>query len=286
LLTATGRAANAETLITGDELPSQSAIGLHVNGVTFGFQHQGGGFGVATFGGTGPGRGAFVQDPSISVAASGNVGVLSLEFDTPTANLQFGGVVPTNATLPDGLLVELYDENQQLIGVRPIPIQQYYRYSEGLFNYSGTPVKKALVYTLTGINVFAIDNIRFGTPAPKTVASGEGVATGEGQRAVAVLNARATTLGRGTGFLYFLATGGGRGTFRSTRFDTVMLFGNRAVISGTAVVTGVGTVRFVAEIIDGGRQRGADRIALSYKNDVMESTVQLLPLTTGDIQIR
>lgn len=284
LLVTAGRAAGAETLITADELPYQSADGLHLKGVTFGFEQEGQGFGGAFFGDSGPGLGAFVQTPIISVVSQSGTGALTMEFDTPTPNLQFGVVVPSNQTLPEGAIVILVDEHEDLIDIIPLTTSVYYRYSEGLFNYSGTPVKFAIVYSEAS-TLFGVDNLRFGTLDPKSQASGEGIASGLGHRYATVLNARATGLGRGTGFLYFLSAGNSRGTFRSVRFNTVMLFGNRVAITGTAVVTGFGTVPFAAEIIDNGRA-GQDRATLEFNTNFGVVSFPPLPLTAGDIRVR
>jgi hypothetical protein len=284
LLVTAGRAAGAEALITADELPPQSADGLHLKGVTFGFEQEGQGFGGAFFGDTGPGLGAFVQTPIISVVSQSGSGALVMEFDIPTPNLQFGVVVSTNQPLPEGATVVLVDEHEDLIDIIPLTTSVYYRYSEGLFNYSGPPVKFAVVYSEAS-SLFGVDNLRFGTLTPKSQASGEGIASGLGQRYAAVVSARATGLGRGTGFLYFLSAGNDRGAFRSVRMNTVMLFGNRAALTGTAVVAGFGTVPFAVEIVDNGRT-GQDRITLEFLSNGGVVSFPSLPLTTGDIHVR
>jgi hypothetical protein len=187
-----------------------------------------------------------------------------MEFDVPTTKLQFGIALNSFGNLPEGAFVDLYDTGENFLGTIPISASPLVNFPEGLFNYSGGAVKFAEVYISEDSNAFAIDNIRFGNLVNRTLATGEGVTPPwNGSRFTAVLNARATSLGHGTGFFYFVVSGNGRGTLRSTRFNTVMLFGNRAVITGTALVTGIGNVLFVAEVVDGPRP-GTDRVSVAF----------------------
>lgn len=295
LLATAGRAANAENLVTCDELPPQPADGLHVNGVTFwsgisrgelSIQEQ---LTTSYYGGQGPGLGAYVQDPSLITYNFNNFfgqSELMMEFDTPTQNLQFGVALPSDETLAEGATVELYDAEWQPIGSFPVQVSPVFSSAEGLFNYSGPAAKYAIVYSDPQQFAFAVDNIRFGTLVPRTQASGQGITAVGSTRVTSVLNARATALGRGNGSLYLFSTGNYRGTLRTTQINTLMLFGNRAVLTGNAIVPGLGTVRFAAEIIDGGSRRGADRISVAFYNDSGGDEIGPLPVTTGDFRVR
>lgn len=295
LLAASGHAAGAENLVTCDELPMQPANGLHVNGVTFYTYGEGGGQGggsaapyvASIYGDTGPGIGAYVQDPSIITDNFYQYNTLGMEFDTPTSKLQFGIALSSNATLPEGAVADLYDANENFIATIPISVAPIVGFSEGLFNYSGTPVKWAEVRIDSEADAFAVDNIRFGTFVNRTVGNGEGITSAmRGTRYTATLNVKATTLTQGTGYFYFTASGIEGGVLRATQFTTVMLFGNRAVVTGTGVVAGRGAVRFVAEIVDGGRGPGTDRVTVAL-NSGGEGSEPIGPatITSGNFRV-
>jgi len=293
LLTTAGRAASAENLVTCDELPPQPTDGVHVNGVRFYTYGEGNGGGgdapvvSSIYGDEGPGVGAYVQDPSIITNNYYDYTVLGMEFDTPTNNLQLGIALDEFGTLPQGAFVDLYAANEDFIATIPISTSSVFAFSEGLFNYNGPPVKFAEVYTDYDIDAYAVDNIRFGTLVNRTQGSGEGVTPTLGNsRYTAVLSAKATSLGHGTGFFYLIASGSSRGTLRSTKFNTVMLFGNRAVVTGTATVTGLGAVRFAAEIVDGGTGRGADRVSVGIVREGFPEFAGQFPIVTGDFRVR
>lgn len=294
LLATTGRAASAENLVTCDELPMQPADGVHVNGVRFYTYNSypgggGGGEGApsldSTYGARGPGITAYVQDPSIVTYNDYDYIVLGMEFDTPTKNLQFGIGLNDFGTFPVGALVDLYDASENYLGTLPITTSSVFTFTEGLFNYSGPAIKFAEVYINPYADAYAVDNIRFGNLVTRTQGAGEGIAAFDGTRFTTILNARATSLTGGTGSLLLVA-GNGRGLLRSTRFNTVMLFGNRAVVTGTAVLQGVGNVRFAAEVIDGGPRPPADRITIAVDFGEGGGTLGPLQVTSGDFRVR
>jgi hypothetical protein len=293
LLATAGRAASAENLVTCDELPPQPTNGVHVNGVEFYTyepgEESGGLVPIASYyGDEGPGITAYVQDPSIVTSNEYTYNILGMQFDTPTNNLQFGIALDEFGTFPDGACVDLYSANEDLLGTFPLTTSSQFSYTEALFNYSGAPVKWAEVYINPEVaDAYAVDNIRFGNLVTRTQASGEGTtATVGGTRFTAVLSVRATTPGRGTGAYYAISSGTFRTSLRSLRLNTVMLFGNRAVITGLASVQGVGVVPFSAEIIDGGPQRGADRVTVSILLDDGPAPLGPLPIATGDFRVR
>lgn len=297
LLATSGHAAQAENLVTCDELPPQPTDGVHVNGVRFYTYGEGGGGGgdapgvSSIYGDEGPGIGAYVQDPSIVTYNDYDYTVVGMEFDTPTSNLQFGIALDEFGTLPEGAFVDLYAENEDLIATIPISTSSVIAFSEGLFNYNGPPVKFAEVYTDYDIDAYAVDNIRFGSLITRKLATGEGVTPPvNGSRYTAVLNARATSVAHGSGFFYFVVSGNGRGTLRSNQFKTVMLFGNRAVVTGTATVTGLGLVNFAAEIVDGGTRPGSDRVSVAIYpvrgGGEGGDGIGPLPITAGNFRVQ
>src|SRR5262249_22054565 len=121
--------------LTFDELPSQPVNGLHFKGVTFGYQQFGSPSSDARYGAYGPGSTAFVSDPSLE---GSTYGVLTLTFDTPVTDIQFGVVLSTGLPLSPGATVDLYDASSTLIASIPMETSYHgYFYPEALFQYSG-----------------------------------------------------------------------------------------------------------------------------------------------------
>lgn len=301
LLATSGRAAGAENLVTCNELPRQPTDGVHVNGVLFYTYGEGGGEGngesggaplppASYYGASGPGLGAYVQDPSIITDNYFQYTVVGMEFDVPTTNLQFGLALSDFGNFPQGAFVDLYDANENYLQTITISASPVVTYPEALFNYSGAPVKWAEVYTADEIESYAIDNIRFGNLVNRTQGIGEGTTPSfMGSRFAAVLNARATAPTRGTGSFTLVASGREPGSLRSTQFNTVMLFGNRAVVTGIAMLKGQGLVRFVVEVVDGGTRAGADRISVAIYplngEGEGDNTLGPLPIATGNFRV-
>ena len=93
-----------------------------------------------------------------------------MDFDVPTATLQFGVARVTFDPLTPGFAVELFDSALMSLGVTPVNTSPLVSFSEGQFNYSGTPVKRAII-TFPNAELadrFAFDNLTFegGGPAP------------------------------------------------------------------------------------------------------------------------
>ena len=147
-------------LLTMDELPNQPVDGLSLSGVTFSFTS---GF-TADYNALGPGSLTYVQDPSIE----GNpAGTLGLDFATPTPNLSFGVALSVTGDLSPGFSVELFDAALASLGVFPVDTSSLILFSEGQFNYSGTPISRALIdfNEPSGEVRFAFDNLRFDAAA-------------------------------------------------------------------------------------------------------------------------
>ena len=164
LILAFGSGASAQqTTLTFDELPFQPVVGgVFVNGVTISHPD-------ADYNSGGPGILTFTQDPSLEGDAAGT---LTLDFDVPTPTLQFGVSRSTFDPLTPGFTVGLFDSSLMSLGVTQVNTTPLISFSEGQFNYSGTPVKRAGVnFPSPELGVrFAFDNLTFEgggpTPAP------------------------------------------------------------------------------------------------------------------------
>src|SRR5262252_4525130 len=118
------------TLLTFDELPTETLTGLTFKGVTFHFDLSGLNSADANYDSFGPGFGAFVQDPSIEGNAAG---VLTLDVDQPTSVLQFGVAMLAFGTVPAGLHVALFDERLVPLGIQTVDLSTSVFFPEGQF---------------------------------------------------------------------------------------------------------------------------------------------------------
>ncbi len=162
----TGGVAQATTTLTFDELPFQSVDDLNVEGVTFDFKIDGIDSPDASYNFLGPGSINFVDDPSLEGNAAGT---LTLDFDLFVSELQFGVALSTlDVELIPGFTVELFDLGFNSLGVTPVDTNPLVSFSEGLFTYTGAPVKRAVVnFNETFADRFAFDNLTFTAPIAK-----------------------------------------------------------------------------------------------------------------------
>jgi hypothetical protein len=161
--TATARA----TTLTFGEIPFQPVDGLSFRGVTFDFKIGGLNSGDAFYNSYGPGTLTTVDDPSLTGRSTG---ILTLDFDVATAILRFGAVLNSGDPLSPGFAVELFDADLQSLGttaVDTLPAGGALGFSEALFEYSGTPVGRAVIDFADDPGNFAIDNLVF-VPEPST----------------------------------------------------------------------------------------------------------------------
>ena len=162
--------AGAATL-TFDELPFQPVDGLSFQGVTFGFTVDGSDSTEAYYHSFGPGQLETVQDPSLAGDATG---VLTLDFDLPTPDLQFGVALNTADALSPGFRVELFDASLVSIGIISVDTPTAadpLGFSEALFEHSGTPIRRAVIDFADGLSSFGLDNLAYvQIPEPSTVA--------------------------------------------------------------------------------------------------------------------
>jgi hypothetical protein len=151
----------ATKTLTFDELPTQPVNGLRFMGISFGFQVNGVDSDSARYNVNGPetGTNTVTEGPVLEMPVFG--GVQTLTFDAPTAFLQFGIAFFSSSNLTPGFTVELFDSALQSIGTIAVNARPIIDFSEGLFSYSGTPVKKAVIrFTQFGF-LAGLDNLIF-----------------------------------------------------------------------------------------------------------------------------
>lgn len=161
LLGAWCAAGASATTLTFDELPFQPVNGLSYQGVTFGFTVGGADSNDAFYRSFGPGQLATVQDPSLAGDAAG---VLTFDFQRPTATLQFGVALNTADALSPGYSVELFDASLASLGVIPVDMPapaDPLGFSEALFSYDGAPVARAVIDFADGLSSFGLDNLTY-----------------------------------------------------------------------------------------------------------------------------
>ena len=170
VLMSTG-AANAAFTLTFDELPTQPVDGLSYMGITFGFTVGGVSSTDAIYNDIGPGTLTYLQDPSMEGTTAG---ILTLDFSTPTDQLEFGVALNSYYAATPAYAVRLYDSSYQLIGVYSGNTSPLVLWSEGQFTYSGTLVRRAVIgFNEQAAGRFALDNLTINPiPAPGAVLLG------------------------------------------------------------------------------------------------------------------
>jgi len=164
-------AVNAAVTLTFDELPTQPVDGLNYNGVTFGFTVGGSPSADAVYNDIGPGSITYLQDSSLEGNAAG---ILTLDFDMPTDQLDFGVALNTFNAAKPGYEVQLFDKSLVSLGSFSEDTHPLMIWSEGRFAHSGAPIRRAVISFNNQIaNRFAIDNVTFNpVPAPGAVLLG------------------------------------------------------------------------------------------------------------------
>ncbi len=157
--------------ITFSELTPRPVNGVSLNGVTFGYTVGGIGSTDATFGGGGPGTTLYTTPPQLE---GGTAGVLTMNFATPTNDLQFGFVLSTVGSVANAATVQLFDSSNNLIATRTIntSVPSGYSFTEALFTEnSATPIARAVVTPNSGVAArFVMDNIQYNSPSGIRVA--------------------------------------------------------------------------------------------------------------------
>ena len=170
VLMSTG-AANAAFTLTFNELPTQPVNSLSYMGITFGFKVGGSPSTDAVYNAIGPGTLTYLQDPTLEGTTAG---ILTLDFATPTDQLQFGAALNSYYAATPGYVVRLYDPSYLLIGVYSGNTSPLVVWSEGQFTYSGTPVSRAAIgFNDRVASRFALDNLTINpvsaVPAPGAI---------------------------------------------------------------------------------------------------------------------
>ena len=154
------------TMLNFDEIPFQSVDGLIYAGVSFDFTIGGTDSTEAFYNSFGPGMLTYVDDPSIT---GDSAGVLTLDFAVPTSVVQFGLALNTADQLSPGFRVELFSPDLMTLGETPVdvfPTAGALGFSENRFEYSGTPVSRAVIRFSHQPGSFALDNLTF-LPVPE-----------------------------------------------------------------------------------------------------------------------
>ena len=166
--------ASADTVtLTFNELPPNTPVnGVSIMGVTFGFTVGGSPSTDAVYNCSAPRScppaSTFIQPSTLEGIATG---VLTLNFDAPTPLLRFGIMRSTDAPLTPGAIVQLFDPDLNPLGA-PIMVNTNrippFFVSEGLFNYSGALLSRAVITFPfsgpTGAARFGLDNLTFERP--------------------------------------------------------------------------------------------------------------------------
>jgi hypothetical protein len=142
------------------ELPFQSVDNLTFNHVTYDFKVNGADSLDAFFGSGGPGATKYGDGIGLEGAAAG---ILTMDFETPTAVLQFGALLATGGTIPNGVVVTLFDAGGTLISTVPLELRdEGFFWAEGLFDYQGAPVARAVLdFNETFAFRFFLDNLKY-----------------------------------------------------------------------------------------------------------------------------
>jgi hypothetical protein len=166
--------ANASVTLTFDELSTQPVDDLSYKGVTFGFEVGGISSSDAVYNGIGPGNLTYLQDPTLEGTTAG---ILTLDFSTPTDQLEFGVAFNSYYAVTSAYTVSLYDSSNALIGNYTEDTSPLVGWSEGLFTYSGAQFSHAVIgFNDQAACRFALDNLTFNPtnsiPAPGAVLLG------------------------------------------------------------------------------------------------------------------
>ena len=152
------------------ELPVTPVHGLSISGVTFDFRVAGAPSLDAQYSVSGIGSITYVHDLYLEGDSSG---MLTLDFSAPTPLLGFGVSLSDFSVLTPGFTVELFDASLTSLGITPVATTPLISYTEGLFDYLGTPVLRASIDFNDMSSRFALDDLTFdvtAVPVPPPVA--------------------------------------------------------------------------------------------------------------------
>ena len=99
-------------------------------------------------------------------------GVLSLDFDSPTATLRFDFALNLEEHVTSAVKVSLFDAALVPLGDFFADASVLTDFAEGSFSYRGTPVKRAVLdFNDDGASRFALDNVVYGVDVPEPAAA-------------------------------------------------------------------------------------------------------------------
>ncbi len=186
---ASASASSNRTEIMFNELPTQPADNVTLNGVTFDFKINGLNSTDATFGnnvGLGTNTTINLSNP---VLEGNSAGVLTIDFAVPVTNLSFAVARSSLTAVDSGVQVSLFDATLTSISTTPLDLAPQRTFAEGQFNYTGlTGVRRVVLDFSSAIGGasgvrFAIDNLSFelssALPTPAVV-GGETLLGGDG----------------------------------------------------------------------------------------------------------
>jgi hypothetical protein len=156
------------TTIDFGTLPVESADGVTVNGVTFGYTEFGSHSPTALFNQSV--AGATQNIPGAALVGFTD-GVLTMSFSHVVEEVSFDVAETTNLTLTPGFTVSLFDAAGNLVETTPVETDPLVLFSEGEFDYDGAPISKVEIdFDPNDGNQFALGPVTF-VPEPSSTAT-------------------------------------------------------------------------------------------------------------------
>jgi hypothetical protein len=159
--------ANATTIDFGS-VPEESANGVTLDGVTFGYTEFGSASPEAL---VGVDVGAGVAQGITSSALVGPTdGVLTLSFASPVGQIGFDVAETTNLSLTPGYSVSVFNAAGTLLTTTNVDTNPLVLFSEGEFNYNGGPASSVVIsFDSVDANEFALGPVTYGVPEPADI---------------------------------------------------------------------------------------------------------------------
>ncbi|MBV8654084.1 MAG: PEP-CTERM sorting domain-containing protein [Alphaproteobacteria bacterium] len=149
-------------------LPNESANGVTVNGVTFGYTEFGSPSPTAMFNVSV--AGATQNIPGAALVGFTD-GILTMSFSHPVEEVSFDIAETTNLTLTPGYTVSLFDAGGHLLQTTPVETDPLVLFTEGEFDYDGAPISTVEIsFDPNDANQFAVGPVSF-VPEPSSMAT-------------------------------------------------------------------------------------------------------------------
>jgi hypothetical protein len=162
-------AAAGATTVDFTSVPQQSANGVTLDGVTFGYTEFGSPSPTAQIDeDVGPGATQLVPE----FALVGNTdGVLTLVFAQTVSKVSFAVAETTNLPLTPGFSVSVFDTANNLLQSTDIDTNPLVLFSEGAFTYDGPPASSiSIAFDSVDANQFAFGGLTYAAPEPSSIA--------------------------------------------------------------------------------------------------------------------